>query len=108
MLSHIIILIQITLWDFSIYESSFVLLPWSNIYADKNSSHDFINQVLTKAENMASSGDNPPTANAFYAAVEEDIGINSDLKSFICRDIWWIKFREGLSKAQILEWYRKL
>ena len=104
----IIILIQITLWDFSIYESSFVLLPWGNIYADTNSSHDFINQVLTKAENMASSGDNPSWS-TFVAAIKKDIGINSDLKLSICNDIWWIKFSEGLSKAQILEWFdRKL
>ena len=104
----IIILIQITLWDFSIYESSFVLLPWSIIYEDTNSSHDFINQVLTKAEDMASSGDNPPIG-TFFAAVEEDIGIDSELKFYICRDIWGIKFLSGWSKAQILEWFdRKL
>ena len=98
----IIILIQITLWDFSIYESSFVLLPWGNIYADTNSPYDFINQILTKAEDMASSGQNPPIE-TFMATIKEDIGIDNGFKYLICRDIWWIKFHRGLSKAQILE-----
>ena len=101
----IIILIQITLWDFSIYESSSVLLPWGNIYADTNSPHNFVNQVLTKAEDMASSGQNPPRA-TFLAAIEEDIGIDSEFKLNIlniCDEIWYLKFRRGLSKAQILE-----
>ena len=100
----IIILIQITLWDFSIYESSFILLPWGIIYADTNSPRDYINQVLTKAESMASSGENPPLA-TFLAAVEEDIGINSHIRYSICHDIWRIKFRRNFSKAQILEWF---
>ena len=103
----IIILIQITLWDFSIYESSFILLPWGIIYADTNSPRDFINQVLTKAESMASSGQNPP-CDTFLAAVEEDIGINSDFKYHICHDIWRIKFRRNFSKAQILEWFGRI
>ena len=99
----IIILIQITLWDFSIYESN-LLLPWGIIYADTNSPRDYINQVLTKAESMASSGENPPLA-TFLAAVEEDIGINSHIRYSICHDIWRIKFRRNFSKAQILEWF---
>ena len=100
----IIILIQITLWDFSIYESSYVLLPWGTIYKNTNSAHDFINQVLTKAEDMASSGANP-SHNTFVAAIEEDIRIDSHWKFGICHDIWWIKFGGGLSKAQILEYF---
>ena len=100
----IIILIQITLWDFSIYESSSVLLPWGNIYADTNSPHNFVNQVLTKAEDMASSGQNPPRA-TFLAAIEEDIRIDSEFKLNICDKIWHIKFRRGFSKAQIFEWF---
>ena len=103
----IIILIQITLWDFSIYESSFILLPWGTIYADTNSPRDFINQVLTKAESMASSGENPPLA-TFLAAVEEDIGTNSHIRYSICHDIWRIKFRRNFSKAQILEWFGRI
>ena len=102
----IIILIQITLWDFSIYESS-SLLPWGIIYADTNSPCDYANQVLTKAEGMASSGQNPPLA-TFLGAVEEDIGINSDSKYYICTHIWRIKFRHGLSKAQILELFDRI
>ena len=98
----IIILIQITLWDFSIYESSFILLPWGIIYADTNSPRDFINQVLTKAESMASSGQNPP-CDTFLAAVEEDMRIDRAWKLHIAQNIWWIKFRDGSSKAQILE-----
>ena len=97
----IIILIQITLWDFSIYESN-LLLPWGTIYADTNSPRDYINQVLTKAESMASSGENPPLA-TFLAAVEEDMRIDRAWKTHIARKIWWIKFRDGSSKAQILE-----
>ena len=102
----IIILIQITLWDFSIYESN-LLLPWGTIYADTNSPRDYINQVLTKAESMASSGENPPLA-TFLAAVEEDIGINSHIRYSICHDIWRIKFRRNFSKAQILEWFGRI
>ena len=103
----IIILIQITLWDFSIYESSYVLLPWGTIYENTNSAHDFINQVLTKAEDMASSGANP-SRNTFVAAIEEDIGIDSHWKFYICRNIWRIKFRRGLSKAQIFEFFNRI
>ena len=102
----IIILIQITLWDFSIYESS-SLLPYGIIYADTNSSRDYINQVLTKAESMASAGENPPLA-TFLAAVEEDIGINSDFEDHICLDIWRIKFCRNYSKAGILKWFDRI
>ena len=99
----IIILIQITLWDFSIYESSSVLLPWGIIYQDTNSLHYFVNQISTKAEDMASSGANP-SQDTFLAAIEEDIG-TSFPKFRICQNIWRIKFRQGLSKAQIIAWF---
>ena len=99
----IIILIQITLWDFSIYQSSSVLLPWGIIYQDTNSVHYFVNKISTKAEDMASSGANP-SQDTFLAAIDEDIGMSSP-KYFICRDIWRIKFRQGLSKAQIIAWF---
>ena len=103
----IIILIQITLWDFSIYESSFVLLPWGTIYADTDSPRDFINQALTKAENMASSGENP-SRKTFLAAIEEEYEIDDRLKFHICQDIWYKKFCLGLSKAQILEYFDRI
>ena len=103
----IIILIQIILWDFSIYESNSLLLPWGIIYADTNSPRDFINQVLTKAESMASSGENP-SRNTFLVAVEEDIGIDQYWKLHIARNIWGIKFFDGSSKAQILEWFDRI
>ena len=104
----IIILIQITLWDFSIYQSSFVLLPWGTIYIDTNSLRDYINKVLTKAESMASSGQNP-SRDTFLAAIEEDMGSDQrGIKFRICRGIWYIKFREDCSKAQILEWFDRV
>ena len=109
----IIVLIQTTLGDFLTYEASFVLLPsgiiYDSLYEDTNSYKDFVNKVATQADHMASStsGGNPPSRETFFATIQENLQLDSDIKILICEDIYTIKFIHNKSKAQIIEWFEK-
>ena len=65
----------------------FCIIALGTIYIDTNSLRDYINKVLTKAESMASSGQNP-SRDTFLAAIEEDMGSDQrGIKFRICHDI---------------------